>query len=45
MKLTQKAANILEMLSNRRGFGDVIDNLDEDILDEIIEEIVDIIKQ
>ena len=44
MKLTQKAKDILEMLSNRRGFGDVIGNLDEDILDEIIEEIVDIIK-
>ena len=44
MKLTQKAKDILEMLSNRRGFGDLIGNLDEDILDEIIEEIVDIIK-
>jgi hypothetical protein len=44
MKLTQKAEDILEMLSNRRGFGDLIGNLDEDILDEIIEEIVDIIK-
>ena len=45
MKLTQKAKHILEMLSNRKGFGDVIDNLDEDIMDEIIEEIADIIKQ
>jgi hypothetical protein len=45
MKLTQKARKILEMLSDRSGFGDVISNLDEDILDEIVEEIVDIIKQ
>ena len=39
-----KAKEILDMLSNRSGFGDIIDNLDEDIMDEIIEEIVTIIK-
>lgn len=39
-----KAKEILEQLSNRSGFGDVIDNLDEETLEEIVEEIRAIIK-
>jgi hypothetical protein len=39
-----KAEKILDMLSNRRGFGDVIDNLDEETLEEIVQEITAIIK-
>lgn len=39
-----KARKILEVLSNRSGFGDTIDNLDEEILEEIIDEIRAIIK-
>jgi hypothetical protein len=39
-----KAKAILEQLSNRSGFGDIIDNLDEETLEEIVEEIRAIIK-
>jgi hypothetical protein len=39
-----KARRILEVLSNRSGFGDTIDNLDEETLEEIVEEIRAIIK-
>jgi len=39
-----KATQILDMLSDRSGFGDVIGNLDEDILEEVVEEIANIIK-
>ncbi len=39
-----KAKAILEMLSGRSGFGDIIGNLDEETLEEIIEEIRAIIK-
>lgn len=39
-----KAKEILKQLSNRSGFGDVIDNLDEETLEEIVEEIRAIIK-
>ena len=39
-----KARKILEILSNRSGFGDIIDNLDEETLEEIVDEIREIIK-
>lgn len=39
-----KATEILDMLSDRSGFGDVINNLDEETLEEIVEEIRAIIK-
>jgi hypothetical protein len=39
-----KARKILDILSNRSGFGDTIDNLDEETLEEIVEEIRAIIK-
>ena len=45
MVAEDKAREILEILSNRRGFGDIIDNLDEETLEEIVEEIVNIIKK
>ena len=39
-----KAKAILKELRNRKGFADVIDNLDEETLEQIIEEIRAIIK-
>lgn len=39
------AEKILESLSDRRGFSDLIDNLDEDIRNEIIRDISSIVEK
>lgn len=44
MVAQDKATKILEVLGNRSGFGDMVDNLDEETLEEIVEEITAIIK-